>query len=280
MTSEIENVTVIGAGFMARHITALIIPYGYNVHVFYHRFDTNPSAIDEAKRLIDRLLKRAPATGRLGAVTYHGRLSDALKDTDLVIESIPENLEIKKKVFAEIDKAALKHVIISTNSSSIPVSRIEAAVKRKDKVLNLHFYPTLKLVDIMRGRKTSDETVEKTKEWVESIECLPLVAKKESIGLIFNRVYIAINKEYLDLWAGDYANIEDLDKAWNVFTGMPLGPFALMDWIGLDVVLDVSMSIYKLTGDPRDKPPQKLIDKVKRGELGRKSGKGFYTYKK
>jgi 3-hydroxybutyryl-CoA dehydrogenase len=280
MAGEIKNVTMIGAGFMARHITALIVPYGYNVHVFYHRFDTNPSAIDEAKRIIDRLLKRASAKGPQGAVTYHGRLSEALKDTDLVIESIPENLELKKKVFAEIDKAAAKHVIISTNSSSIPISRIEAAVKRKDKVLNLHFYPTLKMVDIMRGRKTSDETLEKGKKWVESIECLPLVAKKESVGLIFNRVYMAINKEYLDMWAGDYANIEDLDKAWNVFTGMPLGPFALMDWIGLDVVVDVSMSVYQLTGDPRDKPPQKLIDKVKRGELGRKSGKGFYTYKK
>lgn len=278
--SEIKNVTVVGAGFMARHITALIIPYGYNVQVFYHRLDTNPSAIDAAQRSISRLLKRATVKGPQGAVTYHGRLAAALKDTDLVIESIPEHLELKKKVFADIDQVAAKHVIIATNSSSIPVSRIEAAVKRKDKVLNLHFYPTLKMVDIMRGTKTSNETLEKVKKWVESIECLPLVAKKESVGLIFNRVYIAINKEYLDMWARDYANIEDLDKAWKVFTGMPLGPFALMDWIGLDVVLDVGMSVYQLTGDPRDKPPQKLLEKVKRGELGRKSGKGFYTYKK
>jgi len=280
MTGEIKNVTVIGAGFMARHITALIVPYGYDVHVFYHRFDTNPSAIDDAKRVIDRLLKRASAKGPVGVVTYYGRLSDALKDVDLVIESIPENVEVKKKVFAEIDEAAAEHVIISTNSSSIPVSKIEGAVKRRDKVVNLHFYPTMKMVDVMRGTETSDETLEKVKMWVESIECLPVVAKKESIGLIFNRVYIAINRECLDLWAGDYASIEDLDKAWNVFSGMPLGPFALMDWIGLDVVVDVSMSIYQLTGDPRDKPPQRLIDKVKRGELGRKSGQGFYTYKK
>jgi len=226
------------------------------------------------------LLKRASAKGPVGAVTYYGRLSEALKDVDLVIESIPENLELKKKVFAEIDKAAAEHVIISTNSSSIPVSRIEGAVKRRGKVLNLHFYPTVKIVDIMKGTETSDGTLETAKKWVESIECLPVVAKKESVGLIFNRVYIAINRECLDLWARGYADIEDLDKAWNVFSGMPLGPFALMDWIGLDVVVDVSMSIYQLTGDPRDKPPQKLIDKVKRGELGRKSGQGFYTYKK
>ena len=280
MTDEIKNVAVIGAGFMARHITALIVPYGYDVHVFYHRFDTNPSAVDDAKRVIDRLLKRASATRLQGMVTYHGRLSEALKDVDLVIESIPENVEVKKKVFAEVDEAAAEHVIISTNSSSIPVSRIEGAVKRRDKVVNLHFYPTVKIVDIMRGTETSDGTLENVKKWVESIGCLPVVAKKESVGLIFNRVYIAINRECLDLWAGGYADVEDLDKAWNVFSGMPLGPFALMDWIGLDVVVDVSKSIYKLTGDPRDKPPQKLVDKVRRGELGRKSGQGFYTYKK
>lgn len=280
MANEIKTITLIGAGFMARHIAALIVPYGFNVHVFYHRFDTNPSAIAEAKRRLDRLLKRTATKGPRGVVTYHGRLSEALRDTDLVIESIPEKLELKKKVFAEIDKTAAEHVIISTNSSSIPVSRIEGAVKRKDKVLNLHFYPTLKMVDIMRGRKTSDETLEKGKKWVESIECFPLVAKKESIGFIFNRVYMAIIKEYLDMWAREYANIEDLDKAWKVFTGMPLGPFALMDWTGLDVVLDVGMAVYQLTGDPRDKPPQKLINKVNKGELGRKSGKGFYTYNK
>ncbi len=280
MTSDIKNVTIIGAGFMARHIIALIVPYGYNVRVFYHRFDTNPSAIDEAKIILDRLLKRVSAKGPQGTITYHGILSEALKDTDLVIESIPENLELKKRVFAEIDKIAAEHVIISTNSSSIPVSRIEGAVKRKDRVLNLHFYPTLKMVDIMKGKKTSDKTFNRGKKWVKSIECFPLVAKKESVGFIFNRVYMAINKEYLDMWAGEYASIEDLDKAWNIFTGMPLGPFALMDWVGLDVVLDVSRSVYQLTGDPRDKPPQKLISKVKRGELGRKSGKGFYNYKK
>ncbi len=280
MVNEIKTITIIGAGFMARHIAALIVPYGFNVHFFYHRFDTNPSAIDEAKRRLDRLLKRTATKGPRGVVTYHGRLSEALRDTDLVIESIPEKLELKKKVFTEIDKTAAEHVIISTNSSSIPVSRIEGAVKRKDKVLNLHFYPTLKMVDIMRGRKTSDETLEKGKKWVESIECFPLVAKKESIGFIFNRVYMAIIKEYLDMWEREYANIEDLDKAWKVFTGMPLGPFALMDWTGLDVVLDVGMAVYQLTGDPRDKPPQKLINKVNKGELGRKSGKGFYTYNK
>jgi 3-hydroxybutyryl-CoA dehydrogenase len=280
MTSEIRNIVIVGAGFMARNITAQIVPYGSNVCIYYHRFDTNPSAVEEAKRVVSHYLKAASATGSQGTFTCQGKLSEALKNADLVIESIPENIELKKKVFAEIDKTAPPNVIISTNSSAIPVSRIESAVKRKDKVLNLHFYPRVKMVDIMRGSKTSDETFEKGKKWIESIDSYPLVAKKERVGLVFNGVYIAINKEYLNMWAGDYASIENLDKAWTLFTGMPLGPFALMDWVGLDVVIDVSMSVYQLTGNPKDKPPQKLIDMVKKGELGRKSGKGFYTYKK
>jgi 3-hydroxybutyryl-CoA dehydrogenase len=279
MSKDIRNIAIVGVGFMARNIAAQIVPYGYSVHFFYHRFGSNPSAIDEAKRVMGHLLKSVPEKEPRGTITYHGSLLDALEDTDLVIESIPENLELKKKVFAEIDKTAPPHVIISTNSSSIPVSKIENSVKRKDRVLNLHFYPRVKMVDIMRGSKTSDETFEKGKKWIESIECLPLVAKRESVGLIFNRVYIAINRECLNLWAGGYADIEVLDKAWNLFSGMPLGPFALMDWVGLDVVVEVSTTLSQLTGDPSYMPPQKLIDKVKKGELGRKTGKGFYSYK-
>nr|MDO8134415.1 3-hydroxyacyl-CoA dehydrogenase family protein [Candidatus Njordarchaeum guaymaensis] len=275
MATEIKNVSIIGAGFMGRNITAQIVPYGYNLRVY----DVNPSALDEGRKFITHVMKLSQDKERLGAVAYHNKLSDALENTGLVIEAVPEKLELKKQVFAEIDKVAPAHAIIATNSSSIPVSRIEDAVRRKDKVLNLHFYPRVKMVDIMRGSKTSDETFEKGKKWIESIGCLPLVAKKERVGLVFNRVYMAIVREYLDTWDGDYANIEDLDKAWTIFSGMPLGPFALMDWTGLDVVLEVSTSVYQLTGDPRNKPPQKLIDKVKRGELGRKTGKGFYTYK-
>jgi 3-hydroxybutyryl-CoA dehydrogenase len=280
VADKIKNVVIVGAGFMARNITAQVVPSGCHVCLYYHRFDTNPNAVVEAKKVIDHYLKNVPPKELQGEYTCSGNLTEALQSADLVIESIPENIELKKKMFAEIDKTAPPNVIISTNSSSIPVSRLESAVKRKDKVLNLHFYPRVKMVDIMRGSKTSDETFEKGKAWIESIDHYPLVAKKERVGLVFNGVYIAINKEYLDMWAKDVASIETLDKAWNLFTGMPLGPFALMDWVGLDVVVEVSNSIYQLTHDPKDKPPQKLVDMVKNGQLGRKSGKGFYEYHK
>ena len=280
MANDIKKVVIVGAGFMARNITAQVVPSGCNVCLYYHRFDSNPSAVDNAKKVIDHLLKSAPPKESQGEYTCSGNLSESLEDADLVIESIPENIALKKKVFTELDKTAPPNVILSTNSSAIPISRLESAVKRKDKVLNLHFYPRVKMVDIMRGTKTSDETFEKGKKWIESIDHYPLVANKERVGLVFNGVYIAINKVYLDMWAGDYASIETLDKAWNIFTGMPLGPFALMDWVGLDVVVEVSNSVYQLTHDPKDKAPQKLVDMVKKGQLGRKSGKGFYEYHK
>ena len=203
-----------------------------------------------------------------------------MADADLIIEAVPEKLELKKEVFSQIDKAAPPHAIIATNSSSIPVSRIEDAVERKEKVLNIHFYMpnTTPMVDIMRGSKTSDDTFKKGKNWIESLELTPLEVKKECLGFVFNRIWRAIKKECLKIWAGGYADIETVENAWKIFTGMGIGPFKLMDAVGLDVVYDIEMSYYNESGDPNDKPPQALKDMVDRGELGIKSGKGFFKY--
>lgn len=204
-----------------------------------------------------------------------------MENADLIIESVPEDLKLKKKVFSQIDKAAPPHAIIATNSSSIPVSKIEEAVKRKDKALNIHFYPPINLrpmVDIMGGRETSDETLEKGKAWIESIGCVPLVVLKECLGFVFNRVWRAVKKECLKIWAEGNADFEDVDRGWRIFTGMNMGPFAMMDGVGLDVVYDVEKSYYKESGNPDDKPPQALKDKIDRGELGLKAGKGFYDW--
>ena len=136
------------------------------------------------------------------------------------------------------------------------------------------------MVDIMRGTQTSDETFEAGKKWIESIECFPLVVKKECLGFVFNRVWRAVKKECLKIWEGDYADPKTVDKAWEIFTGMPMGPFQIMDGIGLDVVFDVEMSYYNESGNPDDKPPNKLKELVENGDLGLKSGKGIYTYRK
>ncbi len=275
MEDEIKIIGMIGGGYMGKAITTKVSAYGYTVRLY----DPNPESLDKLAR---RLNKQKQKKGIPGEITIHNTISEAVADADLIIEAIPEKLELKKKIFSEIDKTAPPHAIIATNSSSIPVSKIEEAVERKDKVLNIHFYQVQvhKMADIMRGSKTSDETFEKGKRWIESIEFTPLVVKKECLGFVFNRVWRAVKKECLKIWAEGNADIETVDQAWKIWTGMGLGPFKSMDVVGLDVVYDIEMSYYNESGDPKDKPPQALKDKVDRGELGMKTKQGFYPLKK
>jgi len=275
MGNEIKIIGMIGAGYMGKTISAKALEYGYTVRLY----DTNPESLEQLTKEFNeqKQTKEIP-----GEFTVHNTILEAVADVDLVLEAIPEKIELKKKVFSEIDKTAPPHAILATNSSSIPVSRIEDAVERKDKVLNIHFYnvDAMPMADIMRGSKTSDETFEKGKKWIESIEFLPLVVKKECLGFVFNRVWRAVKKECLKIWAEGTANIDDVDKAWNIWGSIGFGPFKAMDMVGLDVVYDIEMSYYNESGDPKDKPPQALKDKIERGELGDKTGQGFYPIKK
>jgi 3-hydroxybutyryl-CoA dehydrogenase len=134
------------------------------------------------------------------------------------------------------------------------------------------------MVDIMRGSETSEDTFEIGKNWIENIKCEPLVVKKECLGFVFNRVWHAVKKECLKIWEGGYADMETVDTAWKIFTGMKRGPFTSMDGIGLDVVYAVEMSYYNESGDPNDKPPDALKYMVENGDLGMKTGKGFYKW--
>jgi 3-hydroxybutyryl-CoA dehydrogenase len=279
MNEPIKKVSILGAGIMGAQIAARTLLYNYLLDIY----DINSEALDNAKKFIKGYLNRKKSENLLEKITFHSDLFEAVKDTDLIIEAIPENLELKKKFFSEIDKLAPPHTIIATNSSTFPVSRIEDAVERKDKVLNIHFYPPITarpMADIMRGSKTSDDTFEKGKKWITSIECRPLIVKKESFGFLFNRLWRAVKKEALEIWAQGYADIEDIDAAWRIFTGMPTGLFLMFDGVGLDTIYNVELSYYNESGDPRDKPPEALKEIVERGDLGVKTGKGFYVYKK
>ncbi len=276
---EIKKVLIIGAGFTGKQIAAITALYDYNVNIF----DINSEILAEAKKYINGVLKRSKKLDLINNVYYYNEIEKAVDDVDLVIEAVPENIDLKMKVFSQIDQIAPMKTIIATNSSSIPVSKIEDAVDRKDKVLNIHFYPPIPrrpMADIMRGTKTSDETFEIGKKWIESIGCHPIILKKECHGFVFNRMWHAARKEALKIWSGGYADIETIDLAWKTFTGMKMGPFVLMDAIGLDTVYAVQMSYYHESGDPRDKPPDPLKEMVEKGDLGMKTGKGFYKWKK
>jgi 3-hydroxybutyryl-CoA dehydrogenase len=281
-----KTVTLIGAGKMGVKIAARAATFGFKVRVY----DISKDILEKARDLIrtdiqatcDEGVGREDPQGAFGRVTFHRDLDDGVEGTDLIIEAVPERLDLKKEIFAELDRIAAEQVIIATNSSSIPVSKIEDAVKRRDKVANIHFYarPTgiTPMVDLMGGSETSAETLDRGREWIEGIGCLPLVVKKECMGFLFNRIWRAVKRESLRSWADGHADYKDIDRAWKVWSGMIAGPFGMMDFVGLDVVYDIEMSYYLDSKDPSDKPPPALRQMVERGELGRKSGKGFYDW--
>ena len=279
---------IVGAGIMGRGIAQVAARSGHQV-ILYDNWD---GAVDNAMKINETELSKLVEKGKLSQEDKDKTISlmkptmkiEDLAPCDLIIEAIPEKLELKKEIFSEIDKSASPNAIMTTNSSSIPISKLEDVVERKDKVMNLHFYNlfTMPMADIMRGTQTSEETFQKVKNWVESIEITPLEVKKECYGFVFNRIWRAIKKDCLKIWAGGYADIETVDKAWIIFCQYFIknqyGPFGFMDRIGLDVIYDIEMSYFKNSSLDDDKPPETLKEMVNRGELGVKTGKGFYNY--
>jgi len=286
MESKIKKVAVIGTGTLGTQIAIQCASYGYEVKAY----DQNPESFSQTIPKVLRMMKilgKGPTLPveewqkAASKVILTKDLREALAEADLVIEAVPENLEQKRQVFAQIDALAPQKAILATNSSSLPISKIEEATRRPEKCLNMHFYQPavgMNIVDIMGGSKTLPEMIEMAKDFVRSLKCIPLTVKKEILGFCFNSVWRAIKKQALFMWANGFVDFRDIDRAWMVFTQMKQGPFGLMDLVGLDVVYDIEISYYNESQDPRDYPPSALKEKIARGELGVKTGKGFYNY--
>jgi len=252
--------------------------------------DSDPAALDRARTAIHDILSGWLAQGTLariemgaieGRLHYANDLAHAVRDADLVIEAIPERVEMKRALFSQLDELCREGAIIATNSSSIRVSYLEDATARADKVANLHFYNPvweIPMVEIGRGTHTSTETVDALTAYARTIDLLPLHVQKESTGFIFNRVWRAIKKETLKVVDSGVASFEDVDRAWMTMYHTEMGPFGKMDEIGLDVVKDIEEHYASESNDPSDRPPKILTDRVTRGDLGMKTGRGFYTY--
>jgi 3-hydroxybutyryl-CoA dehydrogenase len=286
MGQQIKKVAVVGTGTLGTQIAIQAASYGYDVKTY----DQDPQSFQATLQKTRGVMKMRGKSPTLpmgdwekGAqkVKQTKDLAEAVKEADLVIEAVLENLELKRKVFAQIDSLAPQGAILATNSSSIPISKIESATRRPEKCLNIHFYSpamSMNIVDIMGGTKTTGDSVTAAQNWVRSIGCLPLTAKKEILGFCFNSVWRAVKRQTLYMWAGGYVDFRDVDRGWMVFTGMNYGPFGLMDQVGLDVVYDIEMVYYNESKDPKDHPPAALKAMIEKKELGVKTGKGFYTY--
>jgi len=286
MEEKIRKVAVVGTGLLGTQIAIQAACFGYEVSAY----DTDEGSFNKVIQIADAMMKftgREPVVPMeewkkgVQKVNLCKELEDALRDADLVIEAIPEDLELKRKVFERLDALAPRGAILATNSSSMPISKIESATARPEQCLNTHFYSPatgLNMVDIMGGTKTTTETMEAGKAWIRSIGCVPLTVNKEILGFCFNRVWRAIKRETLYMWAEGFVDFRDIDRAWMIFTGMTQGPFGIMDNVGLDVVYDIEIVYYNESKDPKDHPPEALKAMVGRKELGLKTGKGFYTY--
>lgn len=283
---HIERVAMIGTGTMGRMIALRTAQYGIPVILY----DSDPAALDRARAAIHETLGGWLAQGTLariemeeieGHLHYANELRGAVRDVDLVIEAVPERVDMKRALFGQLDELCPERAIIATNSSSIRVSYLEDATARPEKVANLHFYNPvweIPMVEIGRGTKTNTETVDALTDYARRIALLPLHVQKESTGFIFNRVWRAIKKETLKVVDSGVASFEDVDRAWMTMYHTDMGPFGKMDEIGLDVVKDIEEHYASESNDPSDRPPKILTDRVARGDLGMKTGRGFYTY--
>jgi 3-hydroxybutyryl-CoA dehydrogenase len=285
-TNQIESVCIVGAGFMGAQIGLQCAVHGYRVWLV----DTSQQALVQAARgqveELDRRVDVRQITPRekeavRSRIQMTTDLRQGARAADLVIEAVPERLALKREVFARLGRLCPDRTILASNSSSICISQIEDATGRLDRVLNLHFYAVVwerPMVELMRGTQTSDQTIDAVCRFARGADLLPLVVRRESTGFIFNRVWRAVKRECLHLVDDGVSTPEDVDRAWMVFTGLPIGPFGLMDMIGLDVVRDIEMVYYRQSGDAADAPPGLLLEKIERGELGVKAGRGFYAY--
>ena len=288
MPKPFEQITVVGTGTLGVQIALLAAHAGYDVNVY----DRQPGAFDQ---MLKKLQSDLQAKVVVPFIAYDrweeyrqliqklDNLDAAVRTADLVIEAVPEDLTLKQEIFQLLGQSAPPDAILATNSSSIPISHIEQSSGRPERCLNLHFYMPLQgmnITDVMGGTNTLPEVMEKGISWVRSLGCIPLTVKKELLGFCFNRVWRAVKREVLYMWGNDFVDFRDVDRAWMKFTGREdrPGPFGLMDNVGLDVIYDIEMVYYKNSEDPKDHPPEALKQKVEKGELGVKTGQGFYSY--
>jgi 3-hydroxybutyryl-CoA dehydrogenase len=270
-------VTVIGAGTLGRRMALMFAIRGGVVRIYDPSESQREAAVDYVEHNLAEVAGRLQ-NGTPGTVVASGDLAEAVQDAWLVIEAVPERLELKKQIFGDLDTIVAADAILASNSSSYASSNFLDHVRHPERVLNIHFYmpPTQNAVDVMSCGKTDRDVLDFVLTTLPEFGVYPFEARKESTGFIFNRVWAAVKRECLELVAEGVATPQDVDGMFRGNTGLKGGPFRLMDQVGLDVVLDIEEHYAAEHPEYPDAPRALLRDYISSGRLGVKSGAGFY----
>jgi 3-hydroxybutyryl-CoA dehydrogenase len=284
--AEIRKIAVLGAGLMGHGITQVAAQIGkYEVSMR----DIDQKFVDTGMNMIRESLQRFVKKGQLTEAQMNKVLTrihpsidlkEAVSKADLIIEAAPENVELKRVIFRDVDSYASPHAIIASNTSSVSITELASATKRPEKVCGMHFFnppQLMKLIEIIKGAKTSEETVHTILEVAQRMEKETVLVKKDSPGFIVNRILIPALNEAAELYWEGVADRDDIDKAIKLGLNWPMGPLMLLDYIGSDTTLAIAEVLTKEL-DPKFHPSTGLKQMVKAKMLGRKTGKGFYDW--
>jgi 3-hydroxybutyryl-CoA dehydrogenase len=280
-----KKLAVIGSGLMGSGITQVAAQAGYQVVMR----DVTQATLARARAGIEASYGRFVAKGRLtesdvgAALTRITTTTDlgAAADADIVVEAVYERLDIKREVFAELDRVCAPHTVLATNTSAIPITQIAAATKRPEQVVGTHFFspvPMMALCELVRGLKTSDQTLASARVFAEEIGKTCIVVNRDVAGFVTTRLISALVVEAVRLYEAGVASAEDIDTACKLGFGHAMGPMSTADLTGVDIMRNAMRNIYEETQDEKFAPPELLGRMVSAGDLGRKSGQGFYSY--
>ncbi|MEU8132212.1 3-hydroxyacyl-CoA dehydrogenase family protein [Streptodolium elevatio] len=280
-----KKIAVIGAGLMGAGIAQVSAQAGYEVTLR----DVTDAALERAQGGIRSSYEKFVAKGRMSAEDAEAALArltvttdlEAVADADLVVEAVFEKIEIKQEVFRELDRVAKDGAVLASNTSALPITQIAAVTSRPEQVVGTHFFspvPLMQLCELVRGYKTSDETLAVARAFAEGVGKTCIVVNRDVAGFVTTRLITALTTEAVRLYEAGVATAEDIDVACKLGFGHAMGPLATIDLTGVDIMRNATGNIYEETKDEKFAPPELLNRMVTAGDLGRKSGKGFYSY--
>ena len=279
-----KKISIIGAGTMGNGIAQVFAMNNYHVNLIDLNSNSLTNAINRITTNLDRMIKRDvissdQKTATLDNISTSTDINSA-KSSDLVIEAVTENIKVKMKIFIQLDEICSSETILATNTSSISITEIAASTKREDRVIGMHFMnpvPIMKLVEVIRGRKTSDETTKTIIELSETIKKIAIEVN-DYPGFIANRILLPMINEAIEALNKGVAKVKNIDSIMKIGMGHPMGPLQLADFIGLDVCLSILEVMHEGFKNSKYAPSELLVNMVKSGKLGIKSGEGFYDY--